>query len=86
MQCLWLKQLTPRQGTKTLRLGRGINFPAETTYAPSGDENRASESFVSSIQETTHTPSGDENQQNLAIFTVNLAETTYAPSGDENTV
>ena len=36
---LALKQLTPRQGTKTgLRLN-GAYVPYETTYAPSGDEN-----------------------------------------------
>ena len=56
------KQLTPRQGTKTLRLGRGINFPAETTYAPSGDENSVFESVIRIFFETTYAPSGDENE------------------------
>ncbi len=58
-----LKQLTPRQGTKTLdALGAPENH-AETTYAPSGDENfrapRAPE--CSAPRETTYAPSGDEN-------------------------
>ena len=37
---LWTKQLTPRQGTKTLLCqASAFASPLETTYAPSGDEN-----------------------------------------------
>ena len=78
------KQLTPRQGTKTnLATFSSVAFN-ETTYAPSGDENRCSEAAFSSFAETTYAPSGDENILLPFITVLPSWETTYTPPGDEN--
>ena len=61
-----MKQLTPRQGTKTgLPISAKEQSYQETTYAPSGDENRSVKKLKKHMQETTYTPSGDENLKML---------------------
>ena len=56
-----VKQLTPRQGTKTLVDEYDLYCFKETTHAPSGDENCTYTENELKDAETTHAPSGDEN-------------------------
>ena len=54
-----MKQLTPRQGTKTLRSLRVSLRQYETPHQGTKTKNSISHSLV--IRETTYAPSGDEN-------------------------
>ena len=80
------KQLTPRQGTKTI-FGRStatMRFeskqltPRQGTKTPFGKY----QNFLFSC-ETTYTPPGDENVIVITSFHFSV-ETTYTPPGDEN--
>ena len=76
---LWTKQLTPRQGTKTLLCqASAFASPLETTYAPSGDENftRCSEAAFSSFAKQLTPRQGTKTRIECAACSL-IDETTY---------
>ena len=78
------KQLTPRQGTKTSSI-LIFNFASwETTYTPSGDENKTGFYPTCYFYEKQLTPRQGTKTNTQTLTMTKKKETTYTPSGDEN--
>ena len=75
------KQLTPRQGTKTVVVHFCNIKHFETTYTPSGDENSTSMLLLFvRPSETTYAPPGDENQCPDSCFFISLVRNNLHPA------
>ena len=77
-----MKQLTPRQGTKTRRC-RCLTFrPSETTYTPSGDENSYRCMFRMSIPAKQLTPrQGTKTDRLLPLYTWSTGNNLHPARG-----
>ena len=80
-----LKQLAPRQGTKTRHLAYNNTCYSEITYTPSGDENPFIRAHFRYAIEITYTPPGDENPKSPQLVSSITQKQLTPPSGDENT-
>ena len=78
-----VKQLTPRQGTKTFPCRLKSHHTKKQLTPRQGTKTGKISSVFHRNTETTYTPSGDENLEKASIRHHDN-ETTYTPSGDEN--
>ena len=78
------KQLTPRQGTKTVQNVRAKFAQVETTHTPPGDENNPQRQELLAAERNNSHPARGRKPRRLIDNTMSYYETTYTPSGDEN--
>ena len=82
--CKDMKQLTPRQGTKTAAQVPFDYFSHETTYTPLGDENECKCGKSSFVMRNNLRPARGRKLFSDFVHFRHLWETTYTPPGDEN--